>query len=91
MLENPFIICTAFYLKLQCYFYKFHDILILVLGEIMKNILIHRLGQNSPRWNHTSAYSKETHIGVICLHFIMITKKLSKIIKCKILILSEIQ
>ena len=41
---------------------------------MMKNILIHGLGQNSESWDNTSMYLKENNIDIICPDLFEITK-----------------
>jgi len=45
---------------------------------MMKNILIHGLGQNSQSWDNTSVYLKENNIDIICPDLFEITKNTSK-------------
>ena len=45
---------------------------------MMKNILIHGLGQNSQSWDNTSMYLKENDIDIICPDLFDITKNTSK-------------
>ena len=45
---------------------------------MMKNILIHGLGQNSESWDNTSMYLKENNIDIICPDLFEITKNTSK-------------
>ena len=45
---------------------------------MMKNILIHGLGQNSQSWDNTSMYLKENNIDIICPDLFEITKNTSK-------------
>ena len=45
---------------------------------MMKNILIHGLGQNSESWDNTSVYLKENNIDIICPDLFEITENTSK-------------
>lgn len=45
---------------------------------MMKNILIHGLGQNSESWDNTSMYLKENNIDIVCPDLFEITKNTSK-------------
>ena len=45
---------------------------------MMKNILIHGLGQNSESWDNTSVYLKENNTDIICPDLFEITENTSK-------------